>query len=394
MKPLRPLLIVAIASAVGGCMGEGSMTDTTMDAAVQPDAPEDVAVGDDAISDADGSDGLMQDDAAEDAGSIMCTPGEVHPCPRGDGTLGCHMCTTDGMSFGVCIACNTDGGAGGAAGGQSGTGGAPATGGRSGTGGAAGAANTGGASGAGGSMVRICDPGDSQGCMCPDGRNGAKVCNQNGSAFGPCMCSGPLPATGGRSGSGGAVGTGGAVSTGGMTGTGGAPSTGGRSGTGGAASGGAPGTGGSSSCYAAVTYKYTTPGGALFRDVSIYHEATNAQGQPLPRTPPYGPFDGTLGGQQFVRSIAKDDAAGTTACYVSSGSSVACTVHVPCGSTVRANAWYAGTGINWACSSPSGRVDGTFNTPLVNGTPASVTIAPDPMTPGPTGLCVFQFSVP
>lgn len=56
-----------------------------------------------------------------------------------------------------------------------------------------------GSGGASGGIVLVCAPGDSQGCSCTDGRPGAKVCKSDGSDFGSCTCTGPLPSTGGAS---------------------------------------------------------------------------------------------------------------------------------------------------------------------------------------------------
>jgi len=39
----------------------------------------------------------------------------------------------------------------------------------------------------------VCMPGDTEQCVCPDGRSGARVCPDDGSCFGPCECTGFTP---------------------------------------------------------------------------------------------------------------------------------------------------------------------------------------------------------
>lgn len=98
-----------------------------------------------------------------------------------------------------------------------------------------------------------CVPAEQKTCSGPNSCVGTQTCNDQGSAFSTCECtgggSGGSGGSGASGGAGGGTGGGGTSSGGagsGGTGSGGTGATGGSSGSGGSASGGGAGTGGSS----------------------------------------------------------------------------------------------------------------------------------------------------
>jgi endo-1,4-beta-D-glucanase Y len=112
-----------------------------------------------------------------------------------------------------------------------------------GTGGMAGSPSGGGepgSTGASGGSVGGCTAGETQACSGPDGCTGVQACLPDGTAFGPCDCSGV--GSGGQ-GIGGVVGSGGLGTGGGVVGAGGTGTGGGAIGAGGTGVGGV-GTGG------------------------------------------------------------------------------------------------------------------------------------------------------
>lgn len=140
----------------------------------------------------------------------------------------------------------------GASGGTSGGAGQPATGGSSGAGnggtsgnsGSAGSGGSAGESGSGGNagfgaggtagtggITPFCTPGDEIACLCLGSSIGVQVCNAEGTAYGPCDCSGTGGAAG-QAGSAGQAGAAGQSGYGGMAGISGSAGSGGSAGYG------------------------------------------------------------------------------------------------------------------------------------------------------------------
>lgn len=119
-----------------------------------------------------------------------------------------------------------------------------------------------------------------------------------------------------------------------------------------------------------VMYRFKMSGSAS--SLTIYDEADDAQGDPLPRPVP---FDDTDYGKLFVWGTASDGPS--YGCYSGSTGYIECTVHRPKGSTVRANTHIVmpnGTSL-WACASASGTVLGTFEV-FVDGQPKTTSTEP------------------
>lgn len=144
--------------------------------------------------------------------------------------------------------------------------------------------------------------------------------------------------------------------------------------------------------YVAVTYTFSTPGSAVKDHISIYHEADGANGQPLPRTPPYNPWAEcqTYFCEYFAYGVAWD--IGGAVCDFDKQSQVTCTVHVPQGSTVRADAHFFNYGADagWACMTSQGGTQGWF-TVSVNGMSKSYWTESYPLQGG-TSKCRFVFA--
>ncbi len=144
--------------------------------------------------------------------------------------------------------------------------------------------------------------------------------------------------------------------------------------------------------YVTVTYTFSTPGNVVKDHISIYHEADDANGQPLPRTPPYGPLQGcsTPLCQYFAYGVAWD--VGGAKCDFDKQSQVTCTVHVPQGSTVRASVHFYNLGADagWACMTSQGGTQGQFAV-SVNGASKPYWTESYPLPDG-TSMCRFVFA--
>lgn len=144
--------------------------------------------------------------------------------------------------------------------------------------------------------------------------------------------------------------------------------------------------------YAEITYTYTSPGAIPYGVVEIFHEAKDAAGNILNRTPPYGPCGTTSSTGAFGWSVAWD--CNANRCEALNKNTIQCTVHVPASSVVRANPHYYNQGaMYWACAAASGPVNGTLFIRDRFGKPIDYAIESWPQ-PGGTPACRVRFTAP
>jgi hypothetical protein len=142
--------------------------------------------------------------------------------------------------------------------------------------------------------------------------------------------------------------------------------------------------------YVAITYIYVTPGGTAYENVSIYHEATDAEGNWVARTPPYGPWTTQTDGAYFAWGVAYDGTSpGMDRCERWNTNTVQCTVHVPRGASIRANPNMYQPQF-WGCDSPATGMQGSLVIRDASGNAISYSIVPRPLTTGDPA-CAAEF---
>ncbi len=141
-----------------------------------------------------------------------------------------------------------------------------------------------------------------------------------------------------------------------------------------------------------VVYKYQLPAGMTAKTITVFDEALDAQGDPLPRLTPFGSTDAD---ERYVYGTATDTTNG--GCFASLTGLIECTVHRPTCATIKANVdvQIADTQNSSfeACDSASGHIKGSFQV-WVNGKEVKPLSTEPWWSPAQEPFCKVVFHTP